>query len=98
MPIRFLTPAWLLALLLLAACTSDGSRHHDAPMPDPAEYNAHFGDLDADGNDRVTPSEFNAYFPKGDAKVFDLIDADRDGTISHDEWHRFKEAHGMVHH
>ncbi|MGD9249694.1 MAG: hypothetical protein PVG19_00635 [Desulfobacterales bacterium] len=57
------------------------------PMPHPLQP----------ANTRATPFEFNAYFPDGDAKVFDMIDADHDGAVSHDEGHRFKAARGMVH-
>lgn len=86
------------AFLFLTACASPKDRHHDNPMPAPTAYQAHFGDLDADGDDRVSPEEFKAHFPEGDMDVFNLIDADRSGEINHDEWHRFKEAHGMADH
>lgn len=96
--IRRFTPVIIpLAFLLITACASKDSRHHETPMPDPKAYTAHFGDLDSDGDERVTTEEFRAYFPDGDMKVFEAIDADRDGVISHEEWHRFKEAHGMAH-
>jgi hypothetical protein len=57
------------------------------PMPHPLQP----------ANARATPSEFNAYFPDGDAKVFNMIDAHHDGAVSLDEGHRFKAAQGMAH-
>ena len=87
-----------LAVLLTVSCASRSNRHHDTPMPDPQAYAAHFDDLDRDGDERVTADEFKAYFPDGEMKVFEAIDADRNGDISHEEWHRFKEAHGVGHH
>jgi len=29
--------------------------------------------------------------------VFSAIDINKDGYIDHDEWHKFKEAHGLEH-
>jgi hypothetical protein len=40
---------------------------------------------------------FKTYFPQADMKVFEIIDADQDNSLSHEEWHRFKEAHGLKH-
>lgn len=68
---------------------------HGADMPDPAYYMKHMGDIDPNGDDALSPDEFAAAFPEGDSqKVFDAIDMDKDGSISHDEWHEFKAAHG----
>lgn len=97
MPIRLPIVVSCLALFLLTACASNDSRHHERPMPDPSAYNAHFGDLDTDSNDQVSRDEFQAYFPDADMNVFETVDTDRNGLISHEEWHGFKEAHGMAH-
>jgi hypothetical protein len=72
--------------------------YHKTAMPDPASFNAHFGDMDADGDGLVSREEFNNFFKNPDPKVFDAIDMNKDGAIDHDEWHAFKEAHGMRHH
>ncbi|MFO7707383.1 MAG: hypothetical protein R6V84_04355 [Desulfobacterales bacterium] len=89
----------LAAAVLITAlgCASKG-RHHDADMPDPKQFNAHFGDMDLNGSDLVSWEEFKAYFPKAEPKVFKAIDLNTDGEIDHDEWHKFKEAHGLKHH
>ena len=82
----------------LAACgPHHGGGFHKGPMPDPKSYNAHFGDMDADGDGRMTPAEFRAHFPDGDPKVFPALDRNSDGAVDHDEWHEFKEAHGLRH-
>ena len=52
-------------------------------------------DTNQDG--QVSQAEFEAYFPQADIKVFEIIDADQDKSLSHEEWHRFKEAHGLKH-
>ncbi|MGD9330901.1 MAG: hypothetical protein PVJ53_06295 [Desulfobacterales bacterium] len=87
----------LSGVILMAACHSSNPPH-PASMSDPAAYNAHFGNLDRNGDDRVTREEFRAYFPQADETAFDLVDADGDDHIGHAEWHRFKEAHGLEHH
>jgi hypothetical protein len=79
-----------------AACTS-GGRHHDTNLPDPKGYNAHFGDMDKNGDGLVSWAEFKAYFPQAEPSVFAAIDLNKDGNIDHDEWHKFKEAHGLKH-
>jgi len=37
------------------------------------------------------------YFPQAEPAVFAAIDLNKDGNIDHDEWHKFKEAHGLKH-
>jgi len=61
------------------------------------DYNAHFGDMDANGDNSVVKEEFAAYFKDDSGEAFDIIDADKSGGIDHDEWHAFKEAHGYGH-
>jgi hypothetical protein len=86
----------ILTVGLLSACTSQ-SKHHQDSLPDPKGFNAHFPDMDADGNDLVNWSEFKDYFPQAAPEVFKAIDLNADGNIDHDEWHEFKEAHGLGH-
>jgi hypothetical protein len=88
----------LIVLLVTAsaACTS-GGRHHDTNLPDPKGYNAHFGDMDKNGDGLVSWAEFKAYFPQAEPAVFAAIDLNKDGNIDHDEWHKFKEAHELKH-
>ena len=88
---------WLVVIVaLLMACHSGGS-YHQTSMPDPAAYNAHFGDMDTNQDGQVTREEFQAHFPQADMNVFEVIDTDQDMSLSHEEWHRFKEAHGLNH-
>lgn len=67
-------------------------------MPDPQSFNAHFGDMDANGDGLVTWDEFAAYFQNSEEKVFNAVDLNQDGKIDHDEWHEYKEAHGLKQH
>ncbi len=73
--------------------------YHDKNMADPGGYNAHFGDIDTNGDEQVTMSEFDAFFSDGKhkAQVFSSIDMDKSGTLDHDEWHQFKKAHNLKH-
>jgi hypothetical protein len=87
----------LAAALALGAGGTSKEKYHDTDLPDPKAYNAHFGDLDGSHDGKVNWDEFKAYFPQADQKVFAAIDLDRSGGIDHDEWHEFKEAHGLKH-
>lgn len=90
---------WIVLLLgtsLLMAC--GGTRHHAAPLPDPASFNAHFSDLDANGDGQVVQEEFQAHFPQATPEVFAALDLNGDQAVDHDEWHTFKEAHGLKDH
>jgi hypothetical protein len=86
-----------IVLVMLAVGCSSGKKHHSTAMPDPQSFNAHFGDMDANGDDLVNWEEFAAHFKNADQKVFNAIDLNQDGNIDHDEWHEFKAAHGMKH-
>lgn len=93
-------PAVLMAAALLAAPAFDAfaqSTYHGVPLPDPKAYNAHFGDMDKNGDRLVDWPEFKGFFPQADKAVFSAIDLDRSGAIDHDEWHQFKAAHGLKH-
>ena len=86
----------ILVVALVVGCSAD-KKHHKTDMPESKIYNAHFGDIDADGNELVNWEEFSAYFKNAENKVFNAIHLNQDGNIDHDEWHEFKEAHGLEH-
>lgn len=67
---------------------------HPTELPDPAPYMIHMGEIDKDGDDALTREEFQGRFPDADKSVYDAIDLNRNASISHDEWHEFKAAHG----
>ena len=79
----------LFVALLLSANTSFAG----------GKYNAHFGDMDKNGDDLVVKEEFTDYFKANNnpGEAFVIIDADKSGGIDHDEWHDFKKAHGYEH-
>ncbi len=72
-------------------------KYHQKVLPDPDPYNVHFPDIDKNGDDTVSMDEFKAHFPEGDEKVFEAVDLDKNGSLTHEEWHEFKSAHGMKH-
>jgi hypothetical protein len=83
----------LLAVLMVVVGCS-GARYHKKELPDPSSYNAHFPDMDSDGDEKVTWSEFNKYYPQATTDVFEALDRNQDKVVDHDEWHQFKKAHG----
>jgi hypothetical protein len=91
-----LTLGFILAVGMLISCASQ-SKHHQENLPDPKGFNAHFPDMDADGDDLVSWEEFKNYFPQAVPDVFKAVDLNGDGNLDHDEWHEFKEAHGLGH-
>lgn len=93
---RYYLIGFMILILSLAGCAGD-SRHHKASMPDPSAFNAHFGDMDTDGDDRVSWEEFKSYFPQATKEIYQELDLNGDGTVDHDEWHEFKAAHGLQH-
>ena len=86
----------ILVVSILSGCTSQ-SKHHKDNLPDPKGFNAHFPDMDSDGDDLVSWAEFNDHFPQAPPEAFKATDLNGDGNIDHDEWHQFKEAHGLGH-
>ena len=86
----------VLAVGLLTSCASKAT-YHKEKLPDPKAFNAHFPDMDSDGNDLVNWSEFKGHFPQAPPEAFMATDLNGDGNIDHDEWHQFKEAHGLGH-
>ena len=86
----------ILLALSIAGCAGD-ARHHKTTMPDPSTFNAHFGDMDKDGDEMVNWEEFKTHFPQATEEIFQELDLNKDGMLDHDEWHAFKEAHGMLH-
>jgi hypothetical protein len=91
--------AWMAAAILAASAgmAAGQAKFHGVELPDPKRYNAHFGDIDKSGDRLVNWEEFKAFFPQAEPKVFDAIDLDQSRAIDHDEWHKFKEAHGLKH-
>ena len=88
--------ALVLIPMITAGCSTN-THHHGHKMPDPESYNAHFGDMDANSDGGVDWEEFKNYFPQAEPKVFSVLDLNEDGIVDHDEWHEFKEAHGLKH-
>ena len=88
--------ALILTALLVFAC-GGSEKHHKADMPDPAGFNAHFDDIDKNGDGEVKYIEFVQYFPEAEPEVFMALDLNDDGVVDHDEWHQFKETHGLEH-
>ena len=89
--------AAVVAAIALGAGCAGHQRYHEFELPDPAKFNAHFGDLDDNGDGQLTREEFQRHFPDSRDSVFNALDLDDDGFVDHEEWHRFKTAHGLKH-
>ena len=84
----------ILAAGLMLSCQS-GQKYHQTDMPDPTAFNVHFDTLDKNGNGAVNWAEFKQRFPEASPQVFMELDLNDDAAVDHDEWHQFKEAHGL---
>lgn len=89
---------FVTVLLFAASGYASEAKHHKTSMPNPASFNAHFGDMDIDGDDLVNWKELKSYFPQATPDIFKALDLNADTKVDHDEWHEFKEAHGMRDH
>ena len=87
----------MILLLVVIGCTKE-KKYHKSTLPEPASFNAHFGDMDTDGDELVNWEEFKSYFPQATPDIFNALDGNEDSAVDHDEWHDFKEAHGMREH
>jgi hypothetical protein len=87
-----------VAIIALAMGCSGHQQYHQHSLGDPAQYQAHFPDMDTNGDDRVSWDEFKGHFPETNPHVFEALDTNGDGSVDHDEWHAFKEAHGLRDH
>lgn len=56
---------------------------------------ARFAALDGDGNGRVTWEEFHTTNPSISRQGFDLMDLNKNGELSLEEWRAFTANHGM---
>ncbi len=72
-------------LLLLAALTLCAAPAYAAPD--------RFAQMDKNGDAKVDWEEFQAAIPGMKRPAFDTIDADKDGSISRDEWDAFMKNH-----
>jgi len=73
------------------------NKHMNKHKADKQKYNAHFGDIDADGDDLINLEEFNNYFPHAKKKAFKKADMNKDKLLDHEEWHTFKANRGYKH-
>jgi Ca2+-binding EF-hand superfamily protein len=64
-------------------------------------FNQDFSDMDTDGDDSLSYTEFKQVFPSTEQKGFDTLDTDKNGSLSREEWDQFKAMHqgmGGMHH
>lgn len=66
-----------------------------ALMASPAMADDKFVQMDTDKNGMVSWEEFHKYYPQMQKAAFEGIDANKDKTISHEEWDGFLAQHNM---
>lgn len=66
-----------------------------APAWAGTDYNRCFGTIDSDYDGEMTTAEFKTAFPQGADAMFQQADADKNGTVSHEEWEDFKSSKGF---
>jgi hypothetical protein len=66
-------------------------------IPNVESYNAHFPNMDKSKDGKVNWEEFKAYFPQATPQVFEAIDLNKDKSLDHSEWHKFKATYGLKH-
>jgi hypothetical protein len=62
----------IVLIISIAGFSSSYKRYHRTDMPDPQSFNAHFGDMDTNGDDLVTWGELTAYFQNAEKKYSTL--------------------------
>jgi len=87
----------LVALTVFLFGFTAEQKPQKADIPNPESYNVHFPNMDNDKDRKVNWEEFKAYFPQATPQVFEAIDLNKDKSLDHDEWHKFKAAYGLKH-
>ena len=78
-----------IALLIGAALTANAD-HHGHSM-----FGANLSDMDSNGDGAVSYEEYSAYHSERLRWGFDVLDTDKDGSISQAEWETFLNMHGV---
>lgn len=78
-----------IALLIGAALTANAG-HHGHSM-----FSANLKDMDKNGDGTVSYQEYIDYHSERLRWGFDVLDTDKDGSISQDEWETFLKMHGV---
>ncbi|HIU17887.1 MAG TPA: EF-hand domain-containing protein [Candidatus Avidesulfovibrio excrementigallinarum] len=63
-------------------------------MATPAAASDRFAQIDSNADQAIDWPEFEAAMPQIKKKAFDLIDTDKNGRISREEWNAFGMSHG----
>ena len=87
----FLISLFSLTLMVITAAIA-GHHYHGYGGMTPGW---HMDKLDADQDNQLTFDEYSAKHQEQLRKGFDMIDGEKNGVISEDEWNTFREVHGV---
>ncbi len=92
----------IVALAVLPVVASSCDQDNKQAPGGHGKFDRPFSEMDADGDDGLSYTEFKAVFPSTEQKGFDTLDTDKNGSLSREEWHQFKKMHqgmgGGMHH
>ena len=86
----------IFVLTLMIAVPFVYAGHHYHGSKDCMDMSWNMSDRDADSDGTLSFEEFSASQMEMLRAGFDMIDADKDGKISEDEWNTFLKVHGVT--
>ena len=86
----------LVVFMMLVAVPFVYAGHHYHGYGDCMGKSWNMSDRDADSDGALSFEEFSASQMEMLRSGFDMIDADKDGKISADEWNTFLKVHGVT--
>jgi Ca2+-binding EF-hand superfamily protein len=95
-----LTMGFFTVVSIMAVSSVDASSYKqgsDQKSGGHGKFDRPFSEMDTDGDESLSYTEFKQVFPSTEQQGFDRLDSDKDGGLSREEWHEFKSAHGLKH-
>ena len=85
---QFALALMLMAVMTWFACPALAADKKIDP------FSANFAQIDQDADGVVTVTEVVAVFPQGGTELHRLIDKDKDGKVTKEEWQAWKKKYG----
>lgn len=85
----------VILALALGGCGHQGKQHKAMMDMDTKSYDAHFPDMDTNGDNLVSWAEFENQFTDAEKDVYEAIDLNKDGNLVDKEWQDFRSGSGF---